>query len=51
MIRLAKSVTDVGIVLALELCRIATNTGECWRGVNAEVREVGDCYDCHGEGL
>jgi hypothetical protein len=28
MIRLAKSVSDVGIVLALDLCRIATNTGE-----------------------
>jgi len=37
MIRLAKSVTDMGIVLALDLFRIATNTAECWRGVNAEV--------------
>ena len=28
MIRLAKFVTDMEIVLALDLCRIATNTGE-----------------------
>ena len=42
MVRLAKSVTDMGIVLALDLCRIATNTGECWRGVNAEARGVGN---------
>jgi len=28
MVRLAKSVTDMGILLALELFRIAINTGE-----------------------
>jgi hypothetical protein len=34
---LAKFVTDMEIEQALDLCRIATNTGESQRGVNAEI--------------
>jgi len=48
-IRLAKSVTDMEITLALDLCRIATNTGETQRGVNAEVRVVERLHSDRGE--
>ena len=35
-------VSDIEVKLPLDLCRIATNTGDWQRGVNAEVRRVRD---------
>src|SRR5580658_262445 len=36
-IRRGRFVTDMETTLKVDLCRIATNTGECERGVNADV--------------
>jgi hypothetical protein len=36
--RFGKFVTEMEITLKLDLRRIATNTGECERGVNADVQ-------------
>jgi len=41
-IRVAGFVTGMKITRVLDLCRIATNTGEWPRRVNAEVRGVRD---------